>query len=1084
MPDSHEFITSVNQLLTKLNESGELNTGLEIANRIMILLGSTETEPVDNIVDEHVMQLPNAERYDHWFQNHPWMGGERAAFEVLDAKETPIQAKFYWLKKRSRQFIAGGVHFTENWEDAPYTRNDSFKIGIDFFLAPDGKSLLVTLSNKGNLRIVELQQKLNNTQVEIFTKWRDATQVASVEALHTTLWDSFMLQTVNKEFYKGVANSFTELLQHLNDSGREEEASKLFASRLLGRLLFVWFLRKKSIIDESIGYFDSVSVSSTTYYRNSLERLFFNTLNVPIDDRDEFKNENQKRLLEVGDNEPQTKIFQTDSTTPYLNGGLFEPHENDWYKDTDLTFPEGYFTNLFEHFNQFNFTTDESTPEYEQVAIDPEMLGQVFESLLATQVDETGQQARKAKGAFYTPREIVSYMCKESLRNYLYGKVKDEDRYTKSVDLLLDRSDHEWAGAGSNSKRDAVPKEYRSIIVDALDTVTVLDPACGSGAFPMGMLQLLIKTYERLEGRFDPYKTKLQIVQNNIFGVDIEPMAIEIARLRAWLSLIVDEEESQKVAPLPNLDFKFVCANSLIPLDKEQGLFADSELHQKLKDIRIKYFNARVPSSKKKLQSEYNKLADSTQQTLMDDLRTKQLKSFDPFRNSQPAEFFDADQMFGLESGFDILIANPPYIKERDNKKTFEAISLSSTGQEYHQGKMDFWFYFLHIGIFLIKKEGIINFITSRYWLSSAGSRKLISHIKEDLSFIDLVDIGKLKVFNDVAGHHMIALYSKRKDRENFAYKILNNDISDISSTTNTKNIMIEELNNSKIYSDDGKIELSQDPVSYDGMSTLGEVSVISQGVVQNPDKVSSKTATKFGLVKGEGVFVISNEELKKLNLNDDEKVYIKPFYEESSIDKFRLKNDKEFKNLIYLTRDNCKSIEALPNLKAHLEKFKAIMDVRRETMKGTNKWYQMHWPRKQEYFDLPKIVIPGMFNSPKAAYVKEAAYFGLSSNIITGIQKEEDLFIILAILNSKFAYFWFTKHGKMRGAGVDIGVDKLRNLPIPELNTNESKELGLLSKEIFLGNLAGMNSLDMAVYKAYRFTAEEITSIEMTEVR
>lgn len=757
MPDSHEFITSVNQLLAKLNESGELNTGLEIANRIMILLGSTETEPVDNIVDEHVMQLPNAERYDHWFQNHPWMGGERAAFEVLDAKETPIQAKFYWLKKRSRQFIAGGVHFTENWEDAPYTRNDSFKIGIDFFLAPDGKSLLITLSNKGNLRIVELQNKLNNTQVEIFTKWREAVQVSSIEALHNTLWDSFMLQSVNKEFYKGVANSFTELLQHLKDSGREEEASKLFASRLLGRLLFVWFLRKKHIIDESMGYFDATSASSTTYYRNSLERLFFNTLNVPIDDRDEFKNENQKRLLEVEDNEPQTKIFQTDSKTPYLNGGLFEPHENDWYRDTELTFPEGYFTNLFEHFNQFNFTTDESTPEYEQVAIDPEMLGQVFESLLATQVDETGQQARKAKGAFYTPREIVSYMCKESLRNYLYGKVEDDERYTQSVDLLLDRSDHEWAGAGSNSKRDAVPKEYRSIIVDALDTVTVLDPACGSGAFPMGILQLLIKTYERLEGRFDPYKTKLQIVQNNIFGVDIEPMAIEIARLRAWLSLIVDEEESQKVAPLPNLDFKFVCANSLIPLDKEQGLFADNELHQKLKDTRIKYFNARVPSSKKKLQVEYNKLADSSQQTLMDDLRTKQLKSFDPFRNSQPAEFFDPDQMFGLEDGFDLVIGNPPYVKNGSIQKSIKDEYNSIYSTLFDQ--WDLYIIFFELSLNSLKKIGTACLITPNQWLSAKYGTKLRVLLAPRVS--SLVDFRKFSDFENAAVNTFVTVFSK-----------------------------------------------------------------------------------------------------------------------------------------------------------------------------------------------------------------------------------------------------------------------------------------------------------------------------------
>lgn len=713
MPNSHEFIIHVNQLLAKLDESADLAIGIEIANKITRLLGTQETKEADIIIDEQVLQLPNAERYDHWFQNHPWMGGERAAFEITNAKDMPIQAKFYWLKKRSRQFIAGGVHFTENWEDADYTHNDNFKVGLDFFLSPNGKSLLVALSNRGNIRVVELQHKLNNTQLDIFTKWRDANQISSIEALHSTLWNSFKLQSVNKDFYTGVSNSFTELLQHLKSVGRNEEDAKLFASRLVGRLLFVWFLRKKDIIDESLGYFDASSTDATSYYRRSLERLFFNTLNTPIDDRDEFKKEIQKRLFPETESEPQSKLFQIDHKTPYLNGGLFEPHDNDWYKDSNLTFPEGFFTGLYNHFDQFNFTTDESSPEYEQVAIDPEMLGRVFESLLATQVDETGQQAHKAKGAFYTPREIVSYMCRESLRNYLYAVNDSDERFKKSIDELLDRSDHEWAGAGTNSRRDAVPKEYRVTIIDALDTVTILDPACGSGAFPMGMLQLLIKTYERIEGRFDPYKTKLQIVQNNIFGVDIEPMAVEISRLRAWLSLIVDEEDSQTVAPLPNLDFKFVCANSLIPLDKELGMFSDSELHQKLKDIRMKYFNARSPKVKKKLQADYRALTNSNQQSFTDDLRTRQLKSFDPFKNSHPSDFFDPDQMFGMDAGFSIVIGNPPYgakysVSDKNIFKNTYRVTRTARGIK---GSLDTYALFIELGHKSLKKNGNLNYI-------------------------------------------------------------------------------------------------------------------------------------------------------------------------------------------------------------------------------------------------------------------------------------------------------------------------------------------------------------------------------------
>lgn len=662
MSNNHAFIQKVNELLSSIDQDPTLSKSLELANEIIKLLGITDIQSVESSL-ESSLALPNADRYDSWFQPHPIFKSARSCFELID--KDLIQAKFYWLKKRSRQFIAGSVHFTPNFEDEDYTHNERYKVGIDFFLSPNGKSLQIVLSNRGNLRIVELYKKINNTQVDIFTKWENVTGLSTQEAVHTTLWESFKLKVVNEKFYAEIANNFILLTQHLSSIGKEKESSKLFASRLLGRLLFCWFLRKKGIIDESIGYFNTAGIGSTSYYRNSLERLFFLTLNTPIDERDELQRKTQKELFSDLTREKQQGLFRIDEKTPYLNGGLFEPHENDWYKDESLTFPEGFFISLYNHFEEFNFTTDESTPEYEQIAIDPEMLGRVFESLLASQIDETGQQARKAKGTFYTPREIVSYMCKESLRNYLYSSVVEDGNIKLAIDGLLDIPDSEWAKSVANSRRDTV-KTYRAYIINSLDVVKILDPACGSGAFPMGMLQLLIKTYERLESRFDAYKTKLQIVQNNIFGVDIEPIAVEIARLRAWLSLIVDEEDSRNVAPLPNLEFKFVCANSLLPLESgdQQNIFADNELSNKLKDIKEYYFNTRSPKKKKKLQADYYTLTKSDQQIIGgEDIRTKQLKSFNPFKNLNPAEFLDLDQMFGIKKEFDIIISNPPWDK-------------------------------------------------------------------------------------------------------------------------------------------------------------------------------------------------------------------------------------------------------------------------------------------------------------------------------------------------------------------------------------------------------------------------------------
>lgn len=789
MPNNHPFVLAVNALLEKLNSEGSINTAIDLANEILGLLGVIDKKSAEEVFESSI-ELPNAERYDSWFQPHPIFKSERACFDLFESDL--LQAKFYWLNKHSRQIIAGGVHFTPNFEDEDFTHNERYKVGVDFFLSPNGKSLQVVLSNRGNLRVVELNKRLNSTQVDIFNKWVGVEILGTQDALHNTLWESFKLKSVNQKFYDGVSNSFTDLLQHLKSINKEEEEAKLFASRILGRLLFCWFLRKKGIIDETVGYFNAKSTNATDYYRQSLERLFFLTLNTPIDERDELHKQHQKQLFSDVVEGQQPSLFKTDQKTPYLNGGLFEPHENDWFKDNSLTFPEGFFVNLFEHFDQFNFTTDESSPEYELIAIDPEMLGRVFESLLATQIDETGKKATKAKGTFYTPREIVSYMCKESLRNYLYEAVGNKDDIKSSIDSLLDISDSEWAKAKSNTLRDKI-KDYRVQLINALDNVKILDPACGSGAFPMGMLQLCIKAYERLESRFDPYKTKLQIIQNNIFGVDIEPMAVEIARLRAWLSLIVDEEDNKCVEPLPNLDFKFVCANSLMPLDvdNQASLLGDNELHTKLKDLRDKYFNARKPEVKKKLQKDYNSLIN--QKNIFDDLRTRQLQSFNPFKNLHPAEFFNSDQMFGLPDGFDIVIGNPPYgakIPTNDKKRFQRFYQSSKTIRGKQKGSIDTYSLFIDLGLYhAIQSRGILCYIVPLAFTSSESMTALHGMMLKDCGLIQVSTYSNRpkKIFDNADQRVSIVLANKDGEKTT---QLLTTGVLKRYSTTTVREII------------------------------------------------------------------------------------------------------------------------------------------------------------------------------------------------------------------------------------------------------------------------------------------------------
>ena len=670
---------------------------IDVANAVLGLLTSEEKYTSEEIIDDRLVPLPNAERQDHWFHKHPWAGDERAAFDVFDGEDTPIQAKLFWMKKRSRQHVAGGVHLTENWEDRDFTRNADYKVGVDFFVNSSADSILVVLSNKGNLRLVELGEKLSNTQVEIFLRWVDCRNAESQEEIHGVIWDSFKLQSVNNSFYQGISDSFTELLQALVSQGREEEASKLFSSRLLGRVMFVWFLRNMGLINQSARYFE-VDVDSTDYYRTRLEALFFETLNTPIDARAKSSSMNSS--------------MEFDDVTPYLNGGLFAPQSGDWRGDSTLAFPHGFFERLYQHFSNYNFTTDESTPEYEQVAIDPEMLGRVFESLLATQIDDTGKQARKAKGTFYTPREIVAHMCKESVRSSFKAKAGEDVILHKAVDSLLDVTDRDWSANGSNSIKWALPIERRKDFLDVLDSLTALDPACGSGAFPMGLVNLLMRIHERVDPGLNKHQTKLKIVQNNIFGSDIEPMAVEISRLRAWLSIIVERERGESVEPLPNLEFNFVCANSLVPLEEVSvDLFNDPGFNIKLDEVRKKYFTATNPDEKAKLRDDYYKISKSDL-GLMEDRRTTQLRTFDPFINSHPAEFFEPTLMFGIES-FDIVIGNPPYGAKLSvaDKALFKKTYRVARTENGVKGSTDTYAAFMEMGLDLLVRGGNLNYI-------------------------------------------------------------------------------------------------------------------------------------------------------------------------------------------------------------------------------------------------------------------------------------------------------------------------------------------------------------------------------------
>lgn len=667
-----------------------------------------------------------------WFHEHPTAKSVKVALQHFEADDCDIEANFFWFsEKASKQKISTATQYTTNWEDNDLYKQGNNKIGIDFFLSHDTNSLMLVITNGQNIRALELSDHLSNTQKEIFTDhlfrvFDGVSDSGNQELIHARLWDALKLSEVNNKFYQGIVIQFNVLSSTLMEvNGKTKNEAKQFSSRLLGRLLFVWFLRKMNIIDESYEYF-KVGDDSSEYYDKALKNLFFNTLNTPVDDRK-----------------------HSDNMTPYLNGGLFEEKDGDFSREF-ITFPDNFFNQVYEHFNSFNFTTDESSPDFEVVAVDPEMLGQIFESLLAQEIDEKNEQSNKRSktGAFYTPKYIVNYICTESLRQHLYRELGNET-FNEGVDRLLDYSDSEFMAAKSSSTNEFLwgvnAKRVLPKVVKALKSVKIIDPAVGSGAFPIGMMQVLTRLFERLlpASEFDPFQIKLHIIENNLYGVDINPMATEIARLRAWLSLIVEDMTNDNmIEPLPNLDFKFVSANSLVPLANTTGIDSDPDLDIKLSEIRQKYFNARLPHTKKTWQDKYYELTDTF--SLFDDKRTDQLRSFNPFNNSLVAGFFDSNFMFGVEDGFDICIGNPPYIHFQkmsiEDREYYK--NISKDHYYTYAARGDIYTLFYEHGINLLKNKGVLSFITSNKWMRSGYGKDLRNYMLEKANPIKIMDLG------------------------------------------------------------------------------------------------------------------------------------------------------------------------------------------------------------------------------------------------------------------------------------------------------------------------------------------------------
>ena len=625
----------------------------------------------------------------------------------------------------------------------------------------------------------------------------------------------FSVEVVNKQFYAQIATAFTELVGGERNGKKYEKLLNLygvvdhnkyaeFGVRLIGRIMFCWFLKEKrsengiSLVPDDMLSLDTVN-NSVNYYHHILEPLFFELLNT---------NQHWRK-----------REFQNDyyNQVPFLNGGLFSPHTDDKYKYDIVnkcgkygvvSIPNEWFNNLYTVLNEYNFTVDENTAYDIELSIDPEMLGRIFENLLAEINPETGENAKKSTGSFYTPRDIVDYMVDSSLCEYLKNKTNIDEVRLSALISYTKEDDHLAVFNKSEKKR----------IINALYTITVLDPACGSGAFPIGMLQKIVYILQELdpeanlwfdkatenvsifikkefEKKFNSgslnYIRKLSVIQNSIFGIDIQPIAVEISRLRCFLSLIIEEhvhdnEENRGINPLPNLDFKFIIANSLIKLPEDSkintntgwtqmSLFENQDYIDELKSVREEYFNAEL-GRKAELKLEFSNIQKRMFQDIIDRLgktpsdRYRALVDWSPFEN-EVTNWFEPDWMFGIKDGFDIVIGNPPYIQLQksisNNSKEKYGDIYKEEGYYTFTKTGDIYCLFYERGYNILKNKGILTYITSNKWMRASYGEKLRSFLSQNTNPLFLIDFAGQKVFESATVDVNIITFSKENNKGN-----------------------------------------------------------------------------------------------------------------------------------------------------------------------------------------------------------------------------------------------------------------------------------------------------------------------------
>ena len=956
----------------------------------------------------------------------------------------------------------------------------------------------------------------------------------------TSIKDAFSVEALTKQFYQDLfewyqwAVSDESNITFPNNPATEEDDREdidIKIIRMITRMMFVWFIKQKDLVpnkifdtsylDSILKDFDSQSTTVGNFYNAILQNLFFATLNREIVDengttrrfataakRDIKTLYRYKELFKIS----EENVIDLFANVPFLNGGLFEcldktryidgveiAYNYDGFSRNDRTFADGRYKHraiipniiffepekgLIPILNRYNFTIVENSPEEQQVALDPELLGKVFENLLGAYNPETKETARNQSGSFYTPREIVNYMVDESLIAYL-----GDNDFVRS----LFKTDFSYDSSKTN--------EYNAII-EKLKSVKILDPACGSGAFPMGLLNRMVEIMHKLEVSDSTYDLKLSIIENCIYGSDIQSIAAQITKLRFFISLICDcEKDASKpnfgIPTLPNLETKFVSADSLIAkkqAEVQRNLFENPEIEptkKALASVRHQHFSAKSASVKHTLRLKDKELREKLAKLLSDDNNfapedAKQLAAWNPYDQNAVSPFFDPQWMFGISDGFDIVIGNPPYIQLQNNSgELAKKYELSDYKTFARTG--DIYCLFYERGWQLLKNDGHLCYITSNKWMRAGYGEKTREFFANRTNPMLLIDFAGVKIFESATVDTNILLFSKSNNLHKTVCAVTNKQNKD--SVKNLSDFVQQQNNICDFNSADSWVILS--PIE---QSIKRKIEAVGTPLKDWDIQINYGIKTGFN-----DAFIISTEKRNEIleNCKDaDERKrteeLIRPILRGRDIKRYGY----DWANLYLIATFPSRhyDIEKYPSVKQYLLSFgieRLEQTGKTHTVNGekvkarkktNNKWFETqdsisYW----EDFFKPKIMYPNMTKYVPFYFDEIGFYQNDKSFMITGT----NVAYLTAFFNSSLFKFCFLDNfPELQGGTRELRKIFFDKIPVLKVSDKINRDFIPLLKDIQCEYTKQKAlRIDSMLFDLYDLTAEERNEIGFIEI-